>query len=174
MTPSIETLAAEVGAALLQQSLRLATAESCTGGWVAQALTAIAGSSAWFDRGFVTYSNAAKEDMLAVPGATLRDYGAVSEETAGEMAVGALIHSHADVTLAITGIAGPTGGSPGKPVGTVCFAWCRYGFPPRNVTEHFSGDRESVRRQAVARALEGVLDLLQETGGGEPSAKSVP
>lgn len=174
MDEGLNALANKVADALQQQSLSLATAESCTGGWVAQVLTAIAGSSVWFDRGFVTYSNQAKQDMLALPAETLRDYGAVSEETAGEMAVGALIHSHADVTLAITGIAGPTGGSPDKPVGTVCFAWCRYGFPPRNVTEHFSGDRESVRRQAVARALEGVLDLLQETGGGKPSAKSVP
>ena len=174
MTPSLENLALDVAGALAHRGLRLATAESCTGGWVAQALTAIAGSSAWFDRGFVTYSNEAKQDMLALPAETLRDYGAVSEETAGEMAVGALIHSQADVSLAITGIAGPSGGSPGKPVGTVCFAWCRYGSPPRIAREHFTGDREAVRRQAVVRALAGLLDVLADDAGPGALAISVP
>lgn len=165
MTDAIETLAAQVGAALQERGLKLATAESCTGGWVSQALTSIAGSSAWFERGFVTYSNDAKEDMLGLPGVTLRDYGAVSKETAGEMAAGALIHSRADVALSITGIAGPSGGSPDKPVGTVCLAWCLYGSVPVIVQEQFNGDRQAVRRQAVVRSLEGLLTLLKENGG---------
>ena len=174
MTPSLENLALAVAEALAHQGLRLATAESCTGGWVAQALTAIAGSSAWFERGFVTYSNAAKEDMLGVGPATLAVHGAVSEETAREMAAGALAHSRADVSLAITGIAGPSGGSPGKPVGTVCFAWCRRGADPRSVREVFSGDREAVRRQAVVRALAGLLELLADDAGAGTLAISVP
>lgn len=138
----------------------LATAESCTGGWAAQALTGLAGSSSWFERGFVTYSNAAKQEMLGVRAETLARYGAVSEETAREMALGALERSPAGVALAITGIAGPSGGSAGKPVGTVCFAWAAKGGAPRSETRHFAGDREAVRRQSVERALAGVLELL--------------
>jgi len=138
----------------------LATAESCTGGWAAQALTALAGSSNWFERGFVTYSNAAKEEMLGVRPETLTRYGAVSEETAREMALGALRHSRASVALAVTGIAGPSGASREKPVGTVCFAWAQNGAAPRSETRHFAGDREAVRRQSVERALAGVLELL--------------
>jgi len=140
----------------------LATAESCTGGWAAQALTALAGSSNWFERGFVTYSNAAKEEMLGVRPETLACHGAVSEEAAREMALGALSRSRAGVALAITGIAGPSGGSAAKPVGTVCFAWAVKGSLPRSETRHFAGDREAVRRQAVERALAGVLELLDE------------
>lgn len=154
-------LATLVGAKLKARGALLATAESCTGGWVAQAATAIAGSSDWFERGFVSYSNAAKQEMLGVSAATLATHGAVSEQTAREMAIGALAHSRAQVALAITGIAGPTGGSPEKPVGTVCFAWLEKDGAPVVLTRHFDGDRASVRRQSVIVALQGVLDLLQ-------------
>ncbi|MHB8667033.1 MAG: nicotinamide-nucleotide amidase [Burkholderiales bacterium] len=157
----LATLAKRVGARLKARGMMLATAESCTGGWVAQAVTAIAGSSEWFERGFVTYSDAAKQEMLGVSAATLARHGAVSEQTAREMAAGALAHSRAQVALAITGIAGPGGGSPEKPVGTVCFAWSRKGAPPLAQTRQFRGNRDSVRRQSVRAALRGVLDLLK-------------
>ena len=170
----LESLALSVGEALKRQGLMLATAESCTGGWVAQEVTAIAGSSAWFERGFVTYANAAKEEMLGVSKETLSAFGAVSLETAREMASGAINHSRADVALAITGIAGPSGGSPDKPVGTVCFAWCHRGSAPLAVREVFEGDRQAVRRQAVARALKGLLDMLDGCDGASPPAKSMP
>jgi nicotinamide-nucleotide amidase len=137
----------------------LATAESCTGGWVAQAVTAIAGSSAWFERGFVTYSNLAKRELLGVKQRTLKKHGAVSEETAREMAAGALRRSRASVALAVTGVAGPSGGSAAKPVGMVCFAWAK-GRRVRSETRRFRGGREAVRRQSVVRALEGVLETL--------------
>jgi len=158
---ALTTLATLVGARLHAERMLLATAESCTGGWVAQALTAIAGSSGWFERGFVTYSNAAKMEMLHVKANTLQAHGAVSEQVAGEMAVGALAHSHAQLAVAVTGVAGPGGGSPDKPVGTVCFAWARTNRKVTAVTHHFSGDRENVRRQSVIAALQGVLDLLE-------------
>ncbi len=152
-------LAKRVGERLLANGQTLATAESCTGGWVAQAITAIAGSSDWFDRGFITYSNDAKQEMLGVRAETLKRHGAVSEDTAREMAQGALARSKATLTLAVTGIAGPAGGSAEKPVGMVCFAWAsRQGA--RAETLRFSGDRESVRRQSVVHALEGVLKTL--------------
>ncbi len=160
-TDDLVVLTTRVGAKLKAQNLMLATAESCTGGWVAQAVTAIAGSSDWFDRGFVTYSDAAKRDMLGVNAATLASYGAVSEQTAREMAAGALAHSRAQVALAITGIAGPSGGSPEKPVGTVCFAWSRKDAAPIAQTRLFKGDRESVRRQSVMFALQTLLELLE-------------
>lgn len=139
----------------------LATAESCTGGWVAQAMTAIAGSSAWFERGFVTYSNAAKHELLGVRKTTLKKFGAVSEETAREMARGALARSRAGVSVAVTGIAGPGGGSAAKPVGMVCFAWAGRRGRAHSETRRFRGGREAVRRQSVIRALEGVLELLE-------------
>lgn len=170
----VEALAGKVGVALKARGLMLVTAESCTGGWVAQEVTAIAGSSAWFERGFVTYANAAKVEMLGVALDTLTSFGAVSLETAREMAVGALEHSRADVSLAITGIAGPGGGSPDKPVGTVCFAWCRRESAPLAVKEVFEGDRAAVRRQAVARALSGLLGLLDGSDDEALLAKSVP
>ena len=156
----MNALAEKVAATLIARRAMLATAESCTGGWVSEVLTAIAGSSAWFERGFVTYSNAAKEEMLGVLRATLEQHGAVSEAVAREMALGALAHSHASVALAVTGIAGPSGGSAEKPVGTVCFAWAAAGRSARADTRHFSGDREAVRRHSVERALQGVLELL--------------
>lgn len=138
----------------------LVTAESCTGGWVAQEVTAIAGSSAWFERGFVTYSNEAKQELLGVRAGTLERRGAVSEETAREMALGALAHSRASVALAVTGIAGPGGGSAEKPVGLVCFAWAKAGGVERSEARRFEGDREAIRRQAVVHALEGLLRVL--------------
>ena len=158
---TLTTLATIVGARLKARGLRLATTESCTGGWVAGAVTAIAGSSEWFDRGFVTYSNDAKMEMLGVSAATLEAFGAVSEQTAGEMAAGALAHSHAQLALSITGVAGPGGGSVEKPVGMVCFGWAGEGGAPLVITRNFSGDRESVRRQSVICALQGVLERLE-------------
>jgi nicotinamide-nucleotide amidase len=157
----VNELAQRLGAALKERGLMLVTAESCTGGWASMALTAIAGSSDWFERGYVTYSNAAKREELGVSEDTLRRHGAVSEETAREMAAGALKHGRGQVALAITGIAGPTGGTPEKPVGTVCFAWARGGKMTSD-TRRFDGDRESVRRQSVLHALHGVLRLLEK------------
>jgi len=149
----LEALAAELGATLAERGWMLAAAESCTGGWAAQAITSVAGSSAWFDRGFVTYSNEAKRDMLGVRAETLAEHGAVSEATVREMAEGALRHSRAQAAFAISGIAGPGGGSDSKPVGTVCFAWSAAGQPAAAETRHFDGDRCLVRMQAVAYAL---------------------
>jgi nicotinamide-nucleotide amidase len=160
MEAELTSLSERVGAALGERSLTLATAESCTGGWVAQIVTHTGGSSAWFERGFVTYSNDAKTEMLGVKTATLVAFGAVSEETAREMAAGAVANSRAGVALAITGIAGPTGGSPEKPVGTVCFAWCRRGEAPQSECRLFGGDREAIRRQSAIHALQGVLARL--------------
>jgi nicotinamide-nucleotide amidase len=159
---AIATLAAlsrRLGAALLKEKLSLVTAESCTGGWVAQAVTSVAGSSAWFERGFVTYSNEAKREMLGVSERTLRRYGAVSEPTARAMARGALQNSQGTIALSITGVAGPGGGTRNKPVGTVCFAWAR-GRKMRSETRRFSGGRSSVRRQSVVHALNEVLKWL--------------
>jgi len=155
----VNKLAQKVGEALKAQGLMLVTAESCTGGWAAMALTAIAGSSGWFERGYVVYSSAAKREELGVSEDTLTRRGAVSEETAREMAAGALKNGRGQVALAITGVAGPTGGSRDKPVGTVCFAWAR-GGNMNSETRRFGGDRESVRRQSVLHALQGVLQLL--------------
>jgi nicotinamide-nucleotide amidase len=152
-------LARRIGATLLTRKERLATAESCTGGWVAQELTAIPGSSAWFERGFITYSNAAKVEMLGVPSETLARYGAVSEATALAMATGALARSHAQWAVAITGVAGPGGGSSETPVGMVCFAWAEAGEACAD-TRHFHGEREAVRRQSVECALCELLRLM--------------
>jgi nicotinamide-nucleotide amidase len=138
----------------------LVTAESCTGGWAAQAVTAIPGSSEWFERGFVTYSNEAKREMLGVSRRTLKKFGAVSEETAREMARGALRRSRGSIALAVTGVAGPGGGSRTKPVGMVCFAWAK-GRSVRSETLRLQGNRDAVRRQSVLHALRGVLKLLE-------------
>lgn len=156
----MDILAAQVGGLLKAHGMMLATAESCTGGGVAQAVTDVAGSSAWFDRGFVTYSNLSKQQMLGVAEATLVQHGAVSEATVREMVAGALKHSNAGFALAVSGIAGPDGGTPDKPVGTVCFAWgIRHGavYSQRH---QLSGDRAEVRAQSVRIALQGVIDLL--------------
>ncbi|MDG3064264.1 nicotinamide-nucleotide amidase [Thauera mechernichensis] len=155
----LDTLAQQVGQALGARGWRLATAESCTGGWIAEAVTAIGGSSAWFDRGFVTYSNEAKIDMLGVSAHTLATQGAVSEATVREMAAGALDRSIATVAVAVSGIAGPSGGSPAKPVGTVCIGWALRAGEQSALTLQFAGDRRAVRRQTVIRALQGVLAL---------------
>jgi nicotinamide-nucleotide amidase len=154
---ALEALAGEVGRRLSSRGERLTLAESCTGGWVAACVTAIAGSSAWFDRGFVTYSNAAKMEMLGVAAATLEAHGAVSEATALAMASGALAHSAANWAVAISGVAGPDGGSKEKPVGTVCFAWVSGDGGGETDTQHFAGDRRAVRAAAVAHALLGLL-----------------
>jgi nicotinamide-nucleotide amidase len=155
----MDQLASKLGQELKRTRAMLVTAESCTGGWAAQVVTSVAGSSAWFERGFVTYSNDAKRELLGVRQSTLKRHGAVSEQTALEMAQGALARSKGTVALAVTGIAGPGGGSRDKPVGMVCFAW----VDEKNLkseTRHFSGDRDSVRRQSVIHALEGVLRTL--------------
>ena len=153
----LEKLAETLGGELLARGEWLAAAESCTGGWLAQSVTAIAGSSGWFERGFVTYSNAAKVDMLGIAETTLERHGAVSEATARAMAQGALKHSKADWTVAVTGIAGPGGGTPDKPVGMVCFAWAQRDGGCEALTCNFSGDRAEIREQAVRRALSGAL-----------------
>jgi nicotinamide-nucleotide amidase len=154
-------LSADVGRALAAAGRMLATAESCTGGWIAKCVTDVAGSSGWLDRGFVTYSNDAKRDMLGVSAETLAAQGAVSEAVAREMALGALANSRADVAVAVSGIAGPGGGSAEKPVGTVCFAWAAAG-DVRCRTVRFEGDRDAVRRQSVALALSELLRLLSD------------
>lgn len=157
---SIIDLATRTGMALKAKGLLLATAESCTGGGVAHAITEIAGSSEWFDCGFVTYSNASKTRLLNVPAAIIDQYGAVSEEVAGAMAAGSLANSNAHVGLSTTGIAGPGGAVPGKPVGTVCFGWTCNG---RTFTERlvFAGDRRAVREQTVIHSLQGLLRHLE-------------
>lgn len=154
-------LAATTGQLLLARNESLTLAESCTGGGLACAVTEIAGSSAWFERGFVTYSNAAKSELLGVPEITIERHGAVSEATARAMAEGALAHSPAHWAVAITGIAGPAGGSADKPVGTVCFAWAGRDLGYQAQTRCFSGDRSAVRAQSVAYALRGLIHLLQ-------------
>ncbi|MBI2396464.1 MAG: CinA family protein [Xanthomonadales bacterium] len=152
--------AAEFGARLLEARLKLATAESCTGGWVAKVVTEVPGSSAWFDCAFVAYSYDAKEAMLGVPRQTLEQHGAVSSETVVEMVRGALSRSRADMAVAITGIAGPTGGTRDKPVGTVWIAWGFGHHPPAAQVFHFNGDRDAIRRATVAAAFEGLERLL--------------
>jgi nicotinamide-nucleotide amidase len=142
--------------------MMLATAESCTGGGVASAVTEIAGSSAWFDRGFVTYANQAKVDMLGVSSDTLLRFGAVSEATVREMVAGALRHSHAQIALAVSGIAGPGGGSLEKPVGTVWFAWGIKGEVSIARLHQLAGNRAEIRAQAVRIALQGVIELLDK------------
>ena len=166
MANGLEALAREVGEALQRHRLKLATAESCTGGWVSKEITGIAGSSAWFDRGFVTYSDDAKRDLLGVDEATLKQYGAVSEATVREMATGTLAQSRAEVALSISGIAGPGGGTPQKPVGSVCFGWALREGGLRSESVRFGGDRDAVRAQAVEHALRGVLRLLADRDKG--------
>lgn len=164
MEAELERLSAALGAALNARKLQLACAESCTGGLVAAAVTATAGSSAWFERGFVTYSNAAKQEMLGVRAELLERQGAVSEATVRAMAAGAIARAHAQVAIAISGIAGPAGATIDKPVGTVCFAWR---LPDDTIdveTRHFSGNRGAVRQQAAIHALNGLLARLESRG----------
>lgn len=155
-------LAMTVGQQLHQRGLMLVTAESCTGGWLGQAVTGVAGSSAWYERGFITYSNASKHEMLGVEQTVLEQYGAVSPQTAQQMVMGALNRSHAQLGVAITGIAGPDGGTAAKPVGMVCFAWVLKGGLVQQETHHFQGNRETIRYLAVTTALQGVLLLLND------------
>ena len=158
---SLAAQALQVRDYLESEKLTLAVAESCTGGWLAKLMTDIAGSSEWFDRGFVTYSNQAKQQMLGVRGDTLEQYGAVSQAIVEEMVLGVLEHSNADIATAVSGIAGPGGGSPEKPVGTVWLAWGSRKGSVISELRHFTGDREQVRRQSVSRLMEGIL-----AGGG--------
>ena len=157
----LTTLATELGAALKARAYMLALAESCTGGMVAQTVTSLAGSSAWFDRGFVTYSNQSKIDMLGVLAQTLETFGAVSEEIATEMALGALKHSQAHIAGSITGIAGPEGGTVDKPIGTVCFAWAETNKPTTFTTKKFDGNREEIRQQATAFLMQQLIERLK-------------
>jgi nicotinamide-nucleotide amidase len=161
MDNMLYTLAEQVGQALKSRGLMLATAESCTGGWVSEAITMVPGSSDWFERGFVTYTYISKREMLGVSNDTLGRYGAVSEPTVREMVTGALTRSHAQVAVAVSGTAGPAGGTPEKPVGTVCLAWALKDGAPKSETLHFAGDREAVRKQSVEHALTGILSLLE-------------
>jgi len=160
MESELFELAEQLGCKLKASGKTIATAESCTGGWIAQVITEVPGSSAWFDRGFVTYSNAAKVQMLGVNPQTLEDYGAVSVETATEMAAGALVHSDADVAIAVTGIAGPDGGTPEKPVGTVFIAWAEKNGVAKVVKKQLSGNRRQIREQTVKSAIKGVVLLF--------------
>lgn len=153
-------MAATLGQKLHEKGWTLTTAESCTGGWLAQIITAIPGSSAWFDRGFITYSNQSKQDMLGVNASTLETHGAVSEETVQEMAAGALANSRAHISASISGIAGPGGGTRQKPVGMVCNGWATRDGMTLSSTCRLSGDREEIRSRAVAAALRGLIELL--------------
>ena len=158
---NITELAAQVGLALEKKRWMLATAESITGGSISQAMTDIAGSSAWFDCGFVTYSNGSKTQFLDVPEALIAQHGAVSEQVAAEMAKGTLVNTDAHITLSTTGIAGPGGAVPGKPVGTVCFGWaCEKRVHTERVV--FAGDRHSVRTQTAEHALKGLLKFMEQ------------
>ena len=151
----------QLAANLLQNDKRLTVAESCTGGWIAKVLTDLAGSSEWFERGFVTYSNEAKQEMLGVAETTIVTYGAVSQETVAEMAIGALKNSHADYSLSVSGIAGPDGGSVDKPVGLIWFAWAYQDTIITSEKKIFSGDRNAVREQAVFHALTELTSFIQ-------------
>lgn len=158
-TSALEANLTQISLELLKHSHLLATAESCSGGMIAAACTDLAGSSQWFERGFVTYSNAAKVEMLGVPAALIEQEGAVSEAVARAMADGALAHSQAHVSLAVTGVAGPTGGSEAKPVGTVWFAWCVNG-ETHSEMQHFAGNRAAIRAATVRYALQRLLGFL--------------
>ena len=156
MDTELYEIAQQMGLLLTSKGIKIATAESCTGGWISQMITEVSGSSAWFDRGFVTYSNTSKIEMLGINSKTLDIYGAVSAETAIEMVKGTLKYSHADCAIAVTGMAGPTGETPDKPIGTVFIAW-GYKDQRIKVTQHqFSGNRYDIRRQTVKMALKGV------------------
>lgn len=157
----VRDLLEEISGQLIERNWRMATAESCTGGWIAKCCTDLAGSSAWFDRGYITYSYRAKEQMLGVSHDDLLKYGAVSEDVASQMAIGAKLNSNAGVTVSATGIAGPGGGMPGKPVGLVHFGWCIGDRPVDCDFSVFKGSRKSVRQQTVRHALEGIILRLQ-------------
>ena len=156
-----EQLIAQLAERLVHQGQKLVTAESCTGGMIAASITAQAGSSAWFERGWVTYSNAAKTEELGVDAALINQHGAVSEGVAAAMARGACAHSHSDFAIAVTGIAGPDGGTPNKPVGTVCFGWSTP-KQTKTATQYFEGDRQQIRTQSVRYALTALNTLLAD------------
>ena len=158
-------LAAALGQLLISRQWYVTTAESCTGGGIASAITSVAGSSAWFEYGFVSYGNNAKATMLNVDPALIEEYGAVSSEVVEAMVMGALEASGAQLALAVTGIAGPEGGTPDKPIGTVWFAFAAAGKGVVSACQHFEGDRDTVRRQTVSTALTGVLKYLEKSGG---------
>lgn len=160
MDAELYKLSVRVGEALRARNFMMSAAESCTGGWIGQVVTMVPGSSTWFDRGFVTYTNEAKQDMLGVRAETLKRYGAVSAETVREMVAGALARSRARIAVAVSGIAGPDGGSSAKPVGTVLLAWGEQGGAITAKSMHFQGDRDAVRRQSVIAALEGLLAAI--------------
>lgn len=160
MDQSLYQLAARVGRELKRRGLMMASAESCTGGWVGQAVTMVPGSSEWYERGFITYTYISKREMLGVKARSLATFGAVSEQVVAEMAQGALTHSHAQIAVSISGVAGPSGGSPEKPVGTVCFGWRMLRGAAITETRRFRGDRDGVRRRATAHALRGILRVL--------------
>ncbi len=160
MDAELYKLSVRVGEALKARNFMMSAAESCTGGWIGQVVTMVPGSSTWFDRGFVTYTNEAKQDMLGVRAETLKRYGAVSAETVREMVAGALARSRARIAVAVSGIAGPDGGSSPKPVGTVLLAWGEQGGAITAKSMHFQGDRDAVRRQSVIAALEGLLAAI--------------
>ena len=160
MDSEIDELLARISSALRERGQSICTAESCTGGLIAKTFTDLAGSSDWFERGFVTYSNAAKSEMLAVPESIIADYGAVSEPVATAMASGALRYSHAQLAIAVTGIAGPAGGSDEKPVGTVWIAVAS-ADEQRARLYHFDGDRAAVRRATLSQALTDALDVIE-------------
>ena len=162
MTESTDSLLAQlVARAMTLRGGMLVTAESCTGGGLACLLTSIPGSSSWYERGFITYSNDSKRELLSITEDILLGYGAVSEQTAAAMATGAIDNSHAAVSVAITGIAGPDGGTPDKPVGTVCVAWSIRNGETRTTRVVFDGDRRMIREQAILMALQGLLDILE-------------
>lgn len=163
MTEYLTEQAAQLAELCLKRSGTLVSAESCTGGALAEILTRLPRSSAWFERGFITYSNQSKCELLSVSPHTLEQCGSVSETTASEMVQGAIAHSHADYGVAITGVAGPDGGTPSHPVGTVCFAWQERGADGHTVCAFFDGDRHKIRTQACMRAIQGLLDLLHRT-----------
>ena len=159
-----DTLLLQLSGLLTQQNKMLVTAESCTGGGIAYAITGMSGSSKWFERGFVTYSNLAKQELLGVTHDSIARFGAVSKEVAAAMALGALQHSHADFSVAVTGIAGPDGGTAEKPVGSVCFGWSARGGATRTTRIKFDGNRQQVRELSILTALQGLADLVEHSG----------
>ena len=162
MENSSSYLVKKIAEELVARDLKVVVAESCTGGGLAKTMTSISGSSRWFERGYVTYSNDSKKDLLRVLNETLEIYGAVSVETALEMAEGAINNSLAQVSVAVTGIAGPDGGTVDKPVGTVCFAWSMIDTNSVTTSTEFSGDREAIREQAILMAIQGLLNIIEK------------
>ena len=160
MYSKIDHLATEIGEALLIHNCKLVTVESCTGGWISQAVTSVSGSSNWFDRGFVTYSNEAKQELVGVLADSLEVHGAVSEKVAIEMAIGGLKNSCADIAVSVTGIAGPDGGTPNKPVGTVWIAWANEAGKATAKCYQFDGDRSTIRHETVLKALSGIREFI--------------